>query len=200
MEDIRVILASGSPRRKQLLEQIGVRPEIRPSRIEEQAVSRLPEEVVMELSCQKAEDVAAETAGDALVLGADTVVAVDGDILGKPKSHEDAMDMVRRIQGRSHQVYTGVTLIYKKQGKSRGITFAEKTEVFVYPMTEEEMKRYADSAEPMDKAGAYGIQGAFAAYIEGIHGDYTNVVGLPVGRVCQEWKQLKEEMEDQDSD
>ena len=168
MKDIRVILASGSPRRKQLLEQIGVRPEIRPSRIEEQAVSRLPEEVVMELSCQKAEDVAAETAGDALVLGADTVVAVDGDILGKPKSHEDAMDMVRRIQGRSHQVYTGVTLIYKKQGKSRGITFAEKTEVFVYPMTEEEMKRYADSAEPMDKAGAYGIQGAFAAYIEGM--------------------------------
>ncbi|MCI8888622.1 MAG: septum formation inhibitor Maf [Hungatella sp.] len=200
MKDIRVILASGSPRRKQLLEQIGVRPEIRPSRIEEQAVSRLPEEVVMELSCQKAEDVAAEITGDALVLGADTVVAVDGDILGKPKSHEDAMDMVRRIQGRSHQVYTGVTLIYKKQGKSRGITFAEKTEVFVYPMTEEEMKRYADSAEPMDKAGAYGIQGAFAAYIEGIHGDYTNVVGLPVGRVCQEWKQLKEEMEDQDSD
>ena len=179
MKDIRVILASGSPRRKQLLEQIGVRPEIRPSRIEEQAVSRLPEEVVMELSCQKAEDVAAEITGDALVLGADTVVAVDGDILGKPKSHEDAMDMVRRIQGRSHQVYTGVTLIYKKQG---------------------EMKRYADSAEPMDKAGAYGIQGAFAAYIEGIHGDYTNVVGLPVGRVCQEWKQLKEEMEDQDSD
>ena len=200
MKDIRVILASGSPRRKQLLEQIGVRPEIRPSRIEEQAVSRLPEEVVMELSCQKAEDVAAETAGDALVLGADTVVAVDGDILGKPKSHEDAMDMVRRIQGRSHQVYTGVTLIYKKQGKSRGITIAENTEVFVYPMTEEEMKRYADSAEPMDKAGAYGIQGAFAAYIEGIHGDYTNVVGLPVGRVWQEWKQLKEEMEDQDSD
>lgn len=190
-----MILASGSPRRRELLEQIGIEAVIRPSGIEEKAASSAPEEVVMELSAQKAEDVAEGAPEGTLILGADTVVAVDGEILGKPKSHEEAAEMIRRIQGRSHQVYTGVTLIDKEEGKSRGITFAEKTEVLVYPMTEEEIIAYAETEEPMDKAGAYGIQGAFAAYIQGIHGDYTNVVGLPVGRVCREWKQLMEETE-----
>lgn len=200
MGNMRVVLASGSPRRRELLEQIGIEPEVRPSGIEERVTSSVPEEVVMELSSQKAEDVAGRVPEGVLVLGADTVVSVDGEILGKPESHEDAAGMIRRIQGRSHQVYTGVTLIYKEEGKSRGITFAEKTEVLVYPMTEEEIVGYAKTKEPMDKAGAYGIQGAFAAYIEGIHGDYTNVVGLPVGRVCQEWKRLMEEMEEEQGD
>ena len=99
------------------------------------------------------------------------------------------------IQGRSHQVYTGVTLIYKEEEGSRGFTFSERTEVLVYPMSQEEITAYADSEEPMDKAGAYGIQGRFAAYIQGIRGDYSNVVGLPVGRVWQEWKRLIEETE-----
>lgn len=104
--------------------------------------------------------------------------------------------MIRLIQGRSHQVYTGVTLIYKGQEGSRGVTFAEKTEVIVYPMTDDEIQDYAQAEEPMDKAGAYGIQGRFAAYIQGICGDYNNVVGLPVGRVWQEWKRLMEEEEE----
>ncbi len=188
MKDIKVILASNSPRRRELLRQIGVEPEIRPSKIEEKVTAQTPEEVVMELSLQKAEDVAEGAQAGALILGADTVVAVDGKILGKPESHEEAADMIRLIQGRAHEVYTGVTLICKEETGSRGRTFAEKTQVLVYPMTEEEIKAYADSDEPMDKAGAYGIQGRFAAYIEGIHGDYNNVVGLPVGRVYQEWK------------
>ena len=149
----------------------------------------------MELSSRKAEDVAEQALAGTLILGADTVVAVDGQILGKPVSHEDARRMLRMIQGRSHQVYTGVTLIYKEEEGSRGVTFSERTEVLVYPMSQEEITAYADSEEPMDKAGAYGIQGRFAAYIQGIRGDYSNVVGLPVGRVWQEWKRLIEETE-----
>ncbi len=190
MKDQKVILASNSPRRRELLHQIGIQPEVIPSQIEELTTSQLPEEIVVELSLKKAEDVADRTLESALIIGADTIVAVDGMILGKPKSHEDAYQMVKRIQGRSHEVYTGVTLIYKEKGRSRGRSFVEKTEVSVYSMTEKEIKSYTDSKEPMDKAGAYGIQGVFAAYIEGIHGDYNNVVGLPIGRVYQEWKKL----------
>ena len=197
---ITLILASGSPRRLELLRQIGLDPEVRPSRLEEQTSSTSPEEMVMELSAGKAEDVAARAPAGTLILGADTVVSVDGRILGKPKSHEEAAGMIRQIQGRSHEVYTGVTLIYKKAEGSQGITFAEKTEVLVYPMTEEEISAYAETEEPMDKAGAYGIQGLFAAYIEGIHGDYANVVGLPVGRVWHECRRLMEEMEEEEDD
>ena len=186
----KVILASNSPRRRELLCQIGIKPEIIPSQIEEKPISKVPEEVVMELSLQKAEDVAAKSPDGVLVIGADTIVAVEGIILGKPKSHEEAYQMIKQIQGRSHKVYTGVTLIDKEKDRDKKISFVEQTEVLVYPMTEEEIKTYADSQEPMDKAGAYGIQGKFAAYIEGIRGDYNNVVGLPVGRVYQEWKKL----------
>lgn len=197
IRDKKVILASNSPRRRELLRQIGIEPKVIPSQIEEKAVSRIPEEMVMELSSQKAEDVADRVPEGVVVIGADTIVVVDGMILGKPKNHEDAYTMVKQIQGRSHEVYTGVTLICKEK-QSRRISFTEKTEVQVYPMTEEEIRNYAVSQEPMDKAGAYGIQGVFAAYIEGIHGDYNNVVGLPVGRVCQEWKKLMTDKEDSD--
>lgn len=200
MKDRKVILASASPRRRELLEQIGFQPEVIPSEIEESGVSGKPRELVMELSARKAEAVSARAPEGVLVIGADTVVSADGEILGKPESHEDAARMIRRIQGRRHQVYTGVTLIYKEEGRSRKVTFAEETEVAVYPMTEDEIVGYAKTREPMDKAGAYAIQGAFAAYIEGIHGDYANVVGLPVGRVYQEWKRLMKGMEEEERD
>lgn len=200
MKHEKVILASGSPRRLELLRQIGIEPEVRPSQIEEKVTSTVPSRVVTELSCQKAEDVARMAEDGSVILGADTVVAIDGEILGKPKNREDAVRMIRKLQGRSHQVYTGVTLIYKEGNKSRGVTFAEMTEVLVYPMTEEEIADYAATDEPMDKAGAYGIQGTFAAYIEGIRGDYSNVVGLPVGRTRQEWKRLMEETEEDQND
>lgn len=180
----QVILASASPRRRELLHQVGIEPEIVPSHVEEVITSTEPDQVVMELSAQKARDVAAGYQGqDVVVIGADTVVAVDGEILGKPVDREDAVRMITMLAGRSHQVYTGVTLVYGQTGKT--VTFAEETDVHVYPMTREQVERYVDTGEPMDKAGAYGIQGCFAAYIQGIHGDYTNVVGLPVGRVCQ---------------
>lgn len=200
MKHMHIILASNSPRRRELLSQIGVEPEIRPSHIEEKVTSRVPEEVVTELSAQKAEDVAQGAPVGTVILGADTVVAIDGEILGKPKSHEEAEAMIRQLQGKTHQVWTGVTLICKEENGSRGVSFAELTEVSVYPMTEEEIREYAALEEPMDKAGAYGIQGRFAAYIGGIHGDYSNVVGLPVGRVYQEWKKLMEDQEGQDDD
>lgn len=222
MTDKKIILASASPRRRELLHQVGIWPEVVPSHVEEVITSSLPDQVVMELSAQKAEDVAAgvkleaeampgqrmsgaggQTAGtdaerdstarkdtrtdtvhDAVVIGSDTVVAVDGQILGKPHDKADAVRMLQLIQGRTHQVYTGVTMIFTGSGER--VTFAEKTDVHVYPMTREQIEDYVATGEPMDKAGAYGIQGYFAAYIQGISGDYNNVVGLPVGRVCQE--------------
>ena len=185
----RIILASASPRRRELLRQVGLEPEIVPSHVEEVITSTSPADVVMELSGQKAADVAggfADLAGEEeiVVIGADTVVAADGQILGKPGSEEDAKHMIRMLQGRRHQVYTGVTMIFVKSGGR--CCFAEEMDVLVYPMTEEQIRGYVSTGEPMDKAGAYGIQGQFAAYIQGIVGDYNNVVGLPVGRVCQE--------------
>lgn len=186
----RVILASGSPRRLELLRQVGIEPEVEPSHVEEVITSTIPDQVVMELSRQKAEDIAAlHAAEDAVVVGADTVVAFDGKILGKPKDKEDAVRMIRMLQGHIHQVYTGVTLVFcGKLSRESGsvvdkITFAEKTDVHVCPMTEEQIRAYVETGEPMDKAGAYGIQGYFAAWVQGISGDYNNVVGLPVGRV-----------------
>ena len=197
MKEIQIILASASPRRRELLGQIGMHPRILPSTVEEKITSTEPEEVVKELSFQKAEDVFEKVEAEMeekesfVVIGADTVVASEGEILGKPKSHADAARMIEELQGKKHQVYTGVTLIGRCAGGTRVQTvFAEKTDVFVYPMTEEEILAYANLEEPMDKAGAYGIQGHFAAYIERICGDYNNVVGLPAGRVFQEIKQL----------
>lgn len=185
MTDRKLILASASPRRRELLHQVGLQPEIVPSHVEEVITSTEPDQVVMELSAQKAEDVAAQYAGQrAVVVGADTVVSADGQILGKPKSADDAVHMISMLEGRTHQVYTGVTMIFADTGER--VTFAEKTDVHVYSMTEDQIRRYVATGEPMDKAGAYGIQGRFAAYIEGISGDYNNVVGLPVGRVCRE--------------
>lgn len=191
---MEIILASASPRRKMLLEQIGINPQVIPSSIEEKITKIKPEEVVAELSSAKAEDIASQykdKVGEGIVIGADTVVAAQERILGKPKDKKEAAEMIRLLEGKSHQVYTGVTLIWIKKGEVRTRrSFAEETEVFVYPMDEEEIEAYVESGEPMDKAGAYGIQGSFAAYIQGIKGDYSNVVGLPVGRTYQEMKNL----------
>ena len=187
----QVILASGSPRRKELLELIGVEFKIIISNKEEVITSSSPEEVVKELSMMKAEDVAAGVSGPAIILGADTVVAHNGRILGKPKDREDAIRMITSFAGDDHQVYTGVCIIKKEaDGSVKTISFAEGTKVTVYPMTSKEIERYVDSGEPMDKAGAYAIQGLFAPYIKGIEGDYYNIVGFPIAGIYQ---RLKEE-------
>lgn len=259
---MRVILASASPRRRELLGQIGLVFEVKVSDVEEKVSATLPERVVEELSAQKAWAVlgAIKSSGkivsgsgssllgpegmspgaggeagtdDLLVIGADTVVALEGRILGKPSTPEEAAAMLRQLAGRSHGVYTGVTLLYcpaitettegtvgaaasSEQGSVRfaedirtsvtgistvgmgersGIgsvqrrTFHERTKVSFYPMTEAEIADYVSSGDPMDKAGAYGIQGIFARYVREIEGDYNNVVGLPVGRLYQEAKE-----------
>lgn len=187
-----VILASQSPRRKMLLEKIGIRAEIIPSVLPEVITETDPERAVRALSLQKAADIAAQCRKkrrEAVVIGADTVVAADGRILGKPATHEEAAEMIRMLSGREHAVYTGVTIIHTGgSGEDTVRTFAEKTIVSVYPMSEEEIQEYAASMEPMDKAGAYGIQGSFARYIRRICGDYNNVVGLPAAAVYQELK------------
>ena len=192
MEKSKIILASGSPRLKELLLQIGIVPEIIVSHVEEKITSDVPAEVVMSLAEQKAVDVAKEMPEGTVILGSDTVVAADGKILGKPKSHEEAYEMIRRLAGRSHQVYTGVCLVKKgPEGEADTVvSFYDETDVNVSPMTEKEIREYADSEEPMDKAGSYAVQGFFARYIDGLKGSYANVMGLPVHLVYQELKKL----------
>lgn len=191
----KIVLASASPRRRELLNQVGIWPEIIKSQVEEKVTSTDPQQVVLELSGQKAQDVAVRCGEGTIVIGADTVVSIGGRILGKPKDTSEAAQMIGLLQGKVHQVYTGVTLI-RCGAEEKVVSYAEKTDVRVYPMSLEEILYYAACGEPMDKAGAYGIQGRFAAFIEGIQGDYSNVVGLPIGRTCQELKKLDEIQED----
>lgn len=186
---MRIILASASPRRKELLQKTGMKFEIIPAKGEEIITGNLPWEVVEELSFQKAQEIAEKQNEECIVIGADTVVAKDEKIMGKPKDREAAFQMLTEISGTVHQVYTGVTLI--RTGKQKKtVTFSEKTEVFLYHMTDDEKNAYIATGDPMDKAGAYGIQGDFAVYVKSITGDYYNVVGLPIGKVYQELKRL----------
>lgn len=201
----KIILASASPRRRELLTQIGLAFEVVVSKTEEKITSTEPARVVEELSAQKAEAVweklvlgardVEQNRGESamagiIVLGADTVVACDGKILGKPVDVENAVEMLRMLQGRGHEVYTGVTVLYEENGEKKVLTFHEKTIVHFCPMTETQIREYVATGDPMDKAGSYGIQGFCARYIRGIEGDYNNVVGLPVGRVYQELSKL----------
>lgn len=188
--EYRVILASGSPRRKELLEQMGVSFEIKTSKKEEVITSTNPEEAVKELSKMKAEDVAQGILEPAIILGADTVVVHNGRILGKPKDKQDAVQMISSFAGQEHHVYTGVCIIIKEaDGVQEIISFAEGTKVIVYPMTEQEILDYVESGECNDKAGSYAIQGLFAPYIKGIEGDYYNIVGFPIAGIYQRLKE-----------
>ena len=186
----RVVLASASPRRRELLKQIGITAEVQPSRKEESAAAATSATFVKALSRNKAEDIAAGLPEGTLVIAADTIVVRDGERLGKPKDREEAVAMLRSLSDREHSVYTGVTLLLCGE---RRVSFYERTRVQVYPLSEEEIREYVDSGDPMDKAGAYGIPGPFGAYIRGIRGEYTNVVGLPLGRTVQELKKLLRE-------
>lgn len=194
--EYKYILASGSPRRKELLGSLGIDFEIIPATGEEILTSSVPSEVVESLSEQKAKEifhkVLRDNKGAIVVIGADTVVSYREKILGKPKDRADARKMIRMLQGGSHKVYTGVTICVKTPlGAEKTITFHECTSVKCFEMSEEEIEKYLDTDEPYDKAGAYGIQGIFGRFIEGIRGDYNNVVGLPVARLYQELKKEK---------
>ncbi|MCI9487942.1 MAG: septum formation protein Maf [Lachnospiraceae bacterium] len=189
----KLILASASPRRREILALAGLPFEVRAGSGEEQAHGTDPEEIVKELSAGKAAE-ALEGAEDGdIVVGADTVVALFGTVFGKPKDEAEACSMLRSLQGRAHQVYTGVS-VWKK-GSGRICTFAEATKVHVLPMSDREIREYVKTGEPMDKAGAYGIQGRFAVYVRGIEGDYQNVVGLPLARLYGYLKEYREELQ-----
>ena len=195
----RLILASGSPRRSELLTQIGIPFEVITSQQEEIYKSSNPSEIVQELAQMKASHVAKELraeiqekqlAEELLVMGADTIVVLEGEILEKPVDAEDAFMMINKLQGQPHQVYTGVALIrYDIRGNEQLQLFTEETKVYVHTMSEEEIHEYIAQGECFDKAGGYGIQGKFAAFIERIEGDYYNVMGLPLSRVYQEIKE-----------
>lgn len=192
----RLILASASPRRRELLTRIGLSFEILPARGEENPRSAIPKEMVQELSAGKALEIYGsleeQEKEEAVIIGADTLVAFGNRVMGKPHDEKDAFDMLFLLQGKTHQVYTGVTLLYTPKGETacKKLTFVEKTDVTMYPMTEQEILEYIATGEPMDKAGAYGIQGRCAAYVREICGDYNNVVGLPVSRLYQELKRI----------
>ena len=194
-----IVLASASPRRRELLSQAGFEFEVIPSKGEEIITKEHPAEVVEELSLQKAREVAErilsgseEIRDFSVVIGADTVVAANHRILGKPADRDDARRMITELQGNVHQVYTGVTLIVKDpDGGLRAATFHECTDVDVCGMTMEEIEDYISTREPYDKAGAYGIQGSFGIYIRAIRGCYYNVVGLPISRLYHELQKLR---------
>ena len=219
-----IILASQSPRRRELMEQAGYTFEIIPSYADEAIADKEPEIVVQKLSMLKACDVYqgyaektsqssdamwSRTLENVLVIGADTVVSIGGRILGKPASADEAMEMIKGLQGKTHEVYTGVSFVWYApdlNGKSKaqhthendffGSLPIQRTAVFectrvtCYPMTDKEIEDYVAKGECMDKAGAYGIQGCFGVYIKDICGDYNNVVGLPIARLYHELKAL----------
>ena len=179
----QLILASSSPRRHEFLKMLGLDFDVIPSRVAEEFVDgELPQEHVLRLAEAKALDVAREHP-DQWVIAADTIVCVNGSTLGKPKSREEALEMLQRLSGREHQVLTGFAVCHwnrKKEGRQ-----SVRTEVRVKTLAPGEMEWYANTGEPFDKAGAYGIQGIGSFMIESICGSYTNVVGLPVCELLQ---------------
>ncbi|MCM1172817.1 MAG: Maf family protein [Clostridium sp.] len=213
-----IILASQSPRRRALMEQAGYTFEIIPSYADEVIADKEPETVVQKLSLLKACDVyqgyakkmsqGTDAISDSaletiLVIGADTVVFIGGNILGKPASVSEAVEMIKSLQGNTHEVYTGVSFVWhdpddllqaQRLDTFENVyahCFCECTRVTCYPMTDKEIEAYVAKGECMDKAGAYGIQGSFGIYIKEICGDYNNVVGLPIARLYHELKALK---------
>lgn len=189
---MEIILASASPRRKELLELMGIPFSVRVSDADETTDENLPPYFIVEqLSLLKASSVAAEVRAegkDALVIGADTIVVLEGTILTKPKDAEDAKRMLKLLSGKWHSVLSGVTVMHTKTAKSE--TFYVETKVHFVDLTEEEILNYIETKEPLDKAGSYGIQGKGSMFIDKIEGDYFNVVGLPV---CKLAKVLKDE-------
>ena len=176
MKDMHVILASGSPRRRALLDMVGISCEVCIPDIEENTDKTVPSEIVKDLSLQKALSVAPKYPGQA-VLAADTIVEIDGRILGKPKTEDEAFSMLKMLSGRTHSVYTGVALIFPDGSRD---SFYSETRVTMFDNSDDLIRDYISTGEPMDKAGSYGIQGTGAYLVEKVDGDYGTIVGLPV--------------------
>lgn len=191
MKPKRIILASKSPRRKEILNQMGIDPQIVVSNFDESCVEEVrPQKLVELLAKGKARTVAEESEVGDMIIAADTVVSIDGKILGKPKTKKEAFEMIQTLAGRTHIVCSGVCIIYKKKSGDVEESFVETTKVHVDRLTNCEIHKYVDSGEPMDKAGGYGIQGIFGKHITGIDGDYYNVVGLPMQKTYRAIKRL----------
>lgn len=190
---LKVVLASKSPRRKKLLQQLGLIFEILPSNSEETISSDVPEEIVQQLALEKALDVAPKV-NNALVIGSDTIVVLDGHILGKPNDKEDAFSTLMMLSGKQHSVFTGVSFVKTDENGEINAThtFFEETIVQFSSLSESEIWSYIHSGSPMDKAGAYGIQDDWGAvFVERIEGDYYNVVGFPLNRFYRELKSFE---------
>lgn len=181
---MKIILASASPRRKELLGLITEEFEIMPSDADETLPNNISSDMAAEyLAIVKARSIIVD---DAVVIGCDTVVVIDDKILGKPKDRNDCFEMLRALSGRKHYVYTGVCILYN----NKTVSFTEKTEVEFHDLSDAEIEAYMDSGEPFDKAGGYGIQGKGSLLVKGICGDYFNVVGLPVSALNRKLKEI----------
>ncbi len=202
---MRIVLASASPRRREIMNMAGYDFEVIPAKGEEIITSAIPSEVVQSLALKKAREVAraseaagargaagaADAAGESstaqtVYIGADTVVAAGGKILGKPANTDDAYKMISMISGGEHHVFTGVAIICGDEE----VVFYEDTAVHITELSDEEIREYVESGEPMDKAGGYAIQGIFGKYVTAIEGDFYNVVGLPIARLHRELKRF----------
>lgn len=182
----KIILASSSPRRKQLLEQIGLRFEIEASNYEEDMTLKMePSKLAEFLSLGKAKDVA-QKHKDSIIISADTIVAIDGEIFGKPKTPERAKYMLQKLSGKAHSVITGFTII--DTGTNKQITKSVETKVYFKNLSEKEIDAYIATSEPLDKGGGYAIQGKAGLFVEKIEGDYFNIVGLPILSLAEELK------------
>lgn len=182
----KVVLASASPRRKEIFKNVGVHPLQIPANIEEKMLDLPPYKLVMLHSANKAKEVAQHLDHKCIVIGADTVVVLDGKILGKPNSKYQAFDYLEKLSGNKHHVYTGVTISYKKIVKS----FYEKTTVEFDTLSQFDIENYIETGESFDKAGAYGIQGFGSQFIKKINGCYFNVMGFPINKFYQELKKI----------
>jgi len=204
---MKLYLASGSPRRRELLTLAGIAFEVRPCNDPEETTAVTPVQTVLDLSSHKAHAVFDDLKNSAAennfaVLGADTIVVISDDgvgdnapngsavIIGKPQDDEDARQILKKLSGRTHEVFTGVCILVNENGKTRKKTFYERTAVTMYPITDAELDDYLASGEHMDKAGAYAIQGLAVKFVRKVTGDYSNIVGLPVARVYHELSKL----------
>jgi septum formation protein len=186
---MKLILASASPRRAEILRNAGIQFSVLSSAVDETGVpGESPQDLVRRLALAKAELVAARAVGPAIVIAADTIVALEGAILGKPRTSEDARQMLAKLSGRTHTVMTGVSLVRLPDVERR--EFIETTQVHFASISKEEIAKYLSSGEPFDKAGAYAIQGLGGRFVPRIDGCYFNVVGLPLARLCKELAEL----------
>lgn len=172
------------------MKTMGISFEVIASNVEEIITEKEPGKIVQELAALKAGNIndkpeIMQNSEDYIIIGADTMVFYNGQALGKPKDKEDAYHMLQMLSGHEHEVFTGVCIIIRKEGKSKQILFPVCTKVYVQNLSREEIEAYIETGEPMDKAGAYGIQGKFGIHISGIAGDYYNVMGLPIAKIYQ---------------